>query len=78
MPPQSSSISSRQVMPAGATLTPGSLTRPLTEKLLKPFEPCRPWEANQAGPFSAMSRIQNRVSTLLTRVGRPKMPTSAT
>ena len=31
MPPQNSSISSRAVMPAGASLTPGSLTRPETE-----------------------------------------------
>jgi hypothetical protein len=31
MPPEKSSISSRAVVPAGASLTPGSLTRPETE-----------------------------------------------
>jgi hypothetical protein len=31
MPPQCSSISSRTVTPAGASFTPGSLTRPETE-----------------------------------------------
>src|SRR5262249_39126871 len=36
IPPQNSSISSRTVTPAGASLTPGFLTRPETEKLRKP------------------------------------------
>src|SRR5258708_4033412 len=42
MPPQYSSISSRAVIPAGASLTPGSLTRPETEKLRRPLRPLRP------------------------------------
>ena len=37
MPPQNSSISSRTVTPAGASTTPGFLTRPETEKLRKPL-----------------------------------------
>src|SRR5260221_572359 len=38
MPPQNSSINSRIVMPAGASLTPGFFTRPETEKLRIEFE----------------------------------------
>src|SRR6185312_6162190 len=41
-PPQNSSISSRMVMPAGASFTPGFLTRPETEKLRKPLRSWRP------------------------------------
>jgi len=39
MPPQYSSMSSCSVMPAGASFTPGDLTRPLTLKLRRPFRP---------------------------------------
>ena len=35
MPPENSSTSSRAVVPAGAILTPGSRTRPDTEKAVK-------------------------------------------
>mgnify|MGYP003694717063 CR=1 FL=1 len=58
MPPQNSSISWRAVMPAGASLTPGSRTRPDTEKVRSPLRPLRPWPVNQSGPFSTMSRTQ--------------------
>src|SRR5215469_11896044 len=37
MPPQYSSISSRALTPAGASTTPGFLTRPDTEKLRRPL-----------------------------------------
>ena len=37
MPPQYSSISSRTVMPAGASFTPGSFTRPETEIAAQPL-----------------------------------------
>ena len=70
-----SSISSRAVIPAGASLTPGSRTRPETEKVRRPLRPLRPWPVNQSGPFSTMSRTQKRVSTLLISVGRPNSPT---
>src|SRR5262249_34220433 len=59
IPPQNSSISSRTVTPAGASLTPGFLTRPETEKLRKPLRSCRPCEVNQSTPRSTMSRTQN-------------------
>ena len=75
MPPQYSSMSSRKVMPAGASFTPGFFTRPETEKLRRPLRPLRPWLANDSGPFSTMSRTQNSVSTLLISVGRPNRPT---
>src|SRR5882724_1738983 len=75
MPPQNSSISSRAVMPAGASLTPGFLMRPDTEKLRSPLRPLRPWLWNQAAPFSTISRTQYTVSTLWIRVGRPNRPT---
>jgi len=63
---------------AGAILTPGSFTRPETEKERSPVRPFRPWLVHQEGPRSRMSRTQNRVSTLLTSVGRPNSPTWAT
>ena len=75
MPPQNSSISCRAVMPAGANLTPGSLTRPDTENVRSPCRPLRPWPVNHCGPFSTMSRTQKSVSTLLISVGRPNSPT---
>ena len=78
MPPQYSSISSRTVMPAGASLTPGSRTRPETENERRPLRPLRPWPANQSAPFSTMSRTQCRVSKLCSSVGRPNRPTCAT
>ena len=65
-------------MPAGARCTPGFLTRPLTENERSPFRPWRPWPANQAGPFSRMSRTQCSVSMLCSSVGRPNRPTCAT
>src|SRR6185437_10514826 len=78
MPPQYSSISSFTVMPAGASFTPGSFTRPETEKLRKPLRSWRPCEVTHAAPFSTMSRIQNSVSTFCSKVGRPNRPTWAT
>ena len=44
--------------PAGAILTPGSCTRPDTEKVRNPLRPLRPWLVNQSAPFSTRSRIQ--------------------
>src|SRR3954470_11410927 len=67
-------MSSRNVMPAGASFTPGFFTRPETEKVRRPFRPLRPWLAKDSGPFSTMSRTQNSVSTLLISVGRPNKP----
>ena len=78
MPPQYSAISSRMVMPAGASLTPGSLTRPDTEKDRKPLRSWRPNDVNQETPCSTMSRIQYSVSTFCSSVGRPNRPTCAT
>ena len=78
MPPQYSSISSRAVTPAGASTTPGFLTRPDTEKLRKPLRSRRPCEVNHSAPFSTMSRIQYSVSTFCSSVGRPNRPTCAT
>src|SRR5712671_5838669 len=52
MPPEYSSISSRTLTPAGASLTPGSLTRPETEKLRRPLRSRRPWDVNQAALFT--------------------------
>ena len=69
MPPQYSSISSRTVMPAGARCTPGFVTRPDTENERRPLRPWRPWPANQAAPFSRMSRTQYSVSMLCSSVG---------
>ena len=51
MPPQYSSISSRTVMPAGASLTPGCFTRPLTLKQRSPLRPWRPKPLNHCGPL---------------------------
>ena len=51
MPPQYSSISWRAVMPAGASLTPGSRTRPDTEKVRSPLRPLRPLAGE---PFGAL------------------------
>src|SRR6185312_338001 len=78
MPPQNSSTSSRIVMPAGASLTPGFFTRPDTEKLRKPLRSWRPCEVAHAAPFSMMSRIQYIVSTFCSSVGRPNKPICAT
>ena len=78
MPPQYSSISSRTVTPAGASTTPGFLTRPDTEKLRKPLRSRRPCEVTHSAPFSTMSRIQYSVSTFCSSVGRPNSPTCAT
>ena len=36
-------------MPAGASFTPGSFTRPETEKLRRPLRPLRPWPVHQSG-----------------------------
>jgi hypothetical protein len=36
-------------MPAGASFTPGSRTRPDTEKVRRPLRPLRPWPENQSG-----------------------------
>ena len=77
IPPQYSSISSCTVIPAGASLTPGLQTRPLTLKLRKPFLPFRPKELNHSGPRSRISLTQYRVSKLCSRVGRPNNPTWA-
>ena len=52
------SMSSRMVMPAGASLTPGCLTRPLTLKERRPLRPLAPKPENQLAPFSTMSRTQ--------------------
>src|SRR5207245_2535476 len=68
MPSQYSSMSCRAVIPAGATFTPGRPTRPETENQRRPRPPLRPWPANQSGPRSRISRIQETVSTLWIRV----------
>ena len=75
MPPQNSSISSRTVMPAGASFMPGFFTRPETEKLRRPWRPLRPWLFHQFAPFSTMSRTHHSVSILLISVGSPNSPT---
>src|SRR3569832_568687 len=78
MPPQYSSISCWIVMPAGASLTPGSFTRPETENERKPLRPFLPCEVNQAPPFSRISRTQYKVSKLCSSVGRPNKPNNTT
>ena len=65
-------------MPAGASFTPGLLTRPETENERRPLRPWRPCEANHAPPFSSISRTQYSVSKLCSSVGRPNRPTCAT
>ena len=56
-------------MPAGARCTPGFFTRPDTENERRPLRPLRPCEANQAAPFSTISRTQYTVSMLCSSVG---------
>ena len=77
MPPQYSSTSSRRLMPAGASFTPGRFTRPLTLNERSPLRPRRPKLLNQPAPRCTMSRTQYSVSKLCSSVGRPNTPTSA-
>lgn len=65
-------------MPAGAILTPGSLTQPETEKARGPWWLLsQPWRETHSGPWRRMSGTQASVSTLRLSAGRPKSPTSA-
>src|SRR6056300_1523507 len=64
IPPQNSSTNSIREIPAGAILTPGFLTLPLTLKLLRPFRPRLPKLVNHDAPRSKVSRTQYRVSKL--------------
>src|SRR5574340_697087 len=57
MPPQYSSTSSRSVMPAGATCTPGFATRPDTENERRPLRPWRPCPAHPPAPRQRARRI---------------------
>ena len=68
MPP-ARSISSRRVMPSGASNWPGFVTWPDSEKMPKPLDFSVPIEANHSRPCSMMLGTEAIDSTLLMTVG---------
>ena len=68
MPP-ARSISSRRVMPSGASNWPGCATWPEREKIPKPLDFSVPIEANHSAPRSTMLGTEAIDSTLLITVG---------
>ena len=68
MPP-AISISSRSVVPIGASYWPGFLIRPDSEKIDVPGEPAGPSSLYQSEPPNTMYGTLARVPTLLTTVG---------
>jgi hypothetical protein len=75
MPPQYSSMSSRSVMPAGASLTPGSRTRPDTENERSPLRPCgrggEPLGALLDDVAHPVQRLHSCARASAGRTGRP-------
>ena len=68
MPP-ARSISSRSVMPSGASNWPGFTTWPESEKIPKPLDFSVPIEANHSAPCSTIEGTEAIDSTLLMTVG---------
>ena len=75
MPP-ASAITSRTGVPRAISYTPGRRAAPQTVTSADPGADAVPTQRNQLAPQRLISARLARVSTLLTRVGRPRTPRS--
>ena len=68
--PPAISMSSRMVIPNGASYWPGLATWPESEKIPWPVDFSVPMSANQSEPCRTIGGTEAMLSTLLTTVGR--------
>src|SRR5690242_7168693 len=77
MPPPTSKIISRNVVPYGNSATPGLFISPARQKTFVPLVFSVPMEANHFAPLMIIGRRVAQVSTLLIFVGFPQRPRCA-